>query len=46
MFAAGTYQRGAASTPTSVLMGLEIVLLLCGLVMTFKAYSRDESRDK
>lgn len=45
MFAAGAYQRGAASTPTFVFMALEIVLLLCGLVMTFKAYSRDESRE-
>jgi FtsH-binding integral membrane protein len=45
MFAAGTYQRGAANTPAAVFMALEIVLLLCGLVMTFKAYRRDESRD-
>src|SRR5512144_36934 len=34
MFAAGTYQRGAASTPTPVFMVLEIVLLFCGVVMT------------
>lgn len=44
MFAAGAYQRGAASTPPFVFIALEIVLLLCGLVITFKAYSRDRSR--
>jgi hypothetical protein len=40
MFAASSYQRGAENTPTSVLIALEAVLLLCGLVLTFKAYSR------
>ena len=38
MFAAGVYQRGAASTSAAVFMGLEVALLVCGLVMTFKAY--------
>jgi hypothetical protein len=38
MFAADVYQRGAASTSPAVFMGLEVVLLVCGLVMTFKAY--------
>lgn len=46
MFAAGAYQRGAASTPSFVFMALEVVLLLCGLVITFKAYSRDQPRDR
>lgn len=45
MFAAGAYQRGAASTPTFVFITLEIALLLCGLVMTFKAFSRNASRN-
>lgn len=40
MFAAGTYQEGAASTPTPVFMVLEGILLLCGLVLTFKGYTR------
>lgn len=43
MFAAGAYRQGSAGTPRSVFIGLEIVLLLCGLVITFKAYSRDRS---
>ena len=46
MFAASAYQRGASSTPTFVFMALEMVLLFCGLMMTFKAYGRDESPDK
>lgn len=46
MFAAGAYQRGSASTPAFVFMALEILLLLCGLVITFKAYSGGESRDE
>jgi hypothetical protein len=40
MFAAGAYQQGAASTPTPVLMVLEGLLLLCGIVLTFKGYAR------
>jgi hypothetical protein len=40
MFAAGAYQQGAAGTPSAVFMVLEALLLVCGLVMTFKAYSR------
>ena len=39
MFAAGAYQRGSAKTGSAVFMVLEGVLLACGLVMTFKAYS-------
>jgi hypothetical protein len=41
MFAAGAYQRGSANTRPTVFMVLEGVLLVCGLVMTFKAYSRN-----
>ena len=40
MFAAGAYQHGAASTPTSVFTILEGILLLCGIVLTFKGYTR------
>ena len=40
MFAAGLYQRGAAATSTTLFMVLEGVLLVCGLILTFKAYSR------
>jgi hypothetical protein len=39
--AASLYQRGSANTATNVFMVLEGLLLLAGLVMTFKAYSRD-----
>ena len=40
MFAAGMYQRGSASTSATTFMVLEGMLLIIGLVMTFKAYSR------
>jgi hypothetical protein len=43
MFAARLYQRGAADTSAAVFMVLEGVLFLCGLIMTFKAYSRDSN---
>ena len=42
MFAAGSYQQGTASTPTPVLMILEGILLLCGIVITVKAYTGGE----
>lgn len=42
MFAAGLYQRGSASTSTTVFMILEGVLLIAGLIMTYKAYSGGE----
>ena|SRR5579863_3023297 len=41
MFAAGLYQRSAAGTSATAFMVIESVLFLCGLIMTFKAYSRD-----
>lgn len=43
MFAAGAYQRGSARTGSTVFIVLEGMLLIGGLVMTFKAYSRDEA---
>jgi hypothetical protein len=41
MFAAGSYQTGATDTSTTVFIVLESILLLLGLIMTFKAYKRD-----
>ncbi len=40
MFGAGRYQRSAANTSVMVFMVLEGILLVLGLIMTFKAYSR------
>ena len=42
MFAAGLYRRASANTSTTVFMVLEGILLVIGLIMTFKAYSRAE----
>ena len=42
MFAAGLYQRGSANASPAVFMVLEGILLVIGIIMTFKAYSRDE----
>ena len=38
MFAAGAYQRGSATIGAPTFIVIESVLLVCGLVMTFKAY--------
>ena len=40
MFGAVVYQKGAANTGAAVFLVLEGILLVCGLIMTFKAYSR------
>ena len=40
MFGAGRYHRSAANTSVTVFMALEGILLVLGLIMTFKAYSR------
>jgi hypothetical protein len=40
MFAAGSYQRGSANTSATVFMALEGILLIIGLIITVKAYSR------
>lgn len=42
MFAAGLYQRSANASAT-LFMALEGMLLIIGLIMTYKAYSRDTS---
>ena len=42
MFAAGLSERVPANTNTTVFIVLEGILLVMGLVMTFKAYSRDD----
>ncbi|TAN38483.1 MAG: hypothetical protein EPN25_13790 [Nitrospirae bacterium] len=41
MFAASAYQQGTANTSTTVFMVLEGILLIIGLIITFKAYSRE-----
>jgi len=41
MFAAGLYQRGSAATSSATFVALEGLLLVIGLIMTFKAYSRE-----
>ena len=41
MFAAGSYQRGAAATSQAAFMILESVLLAVGLIMTVAAYRRE-----
>jgi len=42
MFATGLYQRGAAHTSSITLIVLEGILLVIGLIMSYKAYSRDK----
>jgi hypothetical protein len=41
MFAAGAYQKNSANTSATTFMVLEGMLVILGLIMTFKAYSRD-----
>jgi hypothetical protein len=41
MFAASSYLRGAANANAGLFMVLEGILLVLGLLMTFKAYSRN-----
>ena len=41
MFAAGSYLQNSENTSATVFMILEGVLLLIGLIITFKSYSRD-----
>lgn len=43
MFAAGAYQRQSARTNATAFMIIETFLLVIGLIMTFKAYSRDRT---
>lgn len=42
MFAAGTYQQGAANTGAGVFMVLEAILLVIALIITYKAYGSDD----
>jgi hypothetical protein len=42
MFAASIYQRVATNTSTTIFIALESILLVIGLIMTFKAYSCDD----
>ena len=41
MFAAGLYRRGSANTSPAVFMVLEGLLLIFGLIITFKSYRPD-----
>jgi hypothetical protein len=43
MFAASVYQPGAATIGVPVFITTESVLLVCGFVMTFKAYVRRDT---
>ena len=43
MFAAGRYQQASARTSATTFMILEAILLVGGLVMTFKAFSRHDT---
>ena len=43
MFAAGLYQRRSAQTAQTAFMIGEGILLIFGLIMTFKAYTRDRA---
>src|SRR5262245_11879025 len=43
MFAAGAYQHRAATIEASIFMTAETALLVCGFVMTFKAYVRRDT---
>jgi len=40
MFAAGLYRQASANTSASLFMLLEIMLLITGLIITVKAYSK------
>src|SRR6476660_5647614 len=42
MFGAGAYQRRSAATSATVFMVLEGILAMLGLIMTFKAYRRND----
>ena len=43
MFAAGLYQRSSANASSIFFMILEGILFVLGLIMTFKAYTRDRT---
>ena len=44
MFAAGLYRQSSANASSTFFMVLEGLLFLIGLIMTFKAYTRDKSQ--
>jgi hypothetical protein len=46
MFAAGLYQRGSANASSTTFIVLEGLLLIIGMIMTFKAYSRDRRHQR
>ena len=42
MFFAGAYLQGSQSTSLTTFMVLEVILLVVGLIITFKSYSRGD----
>jgi hypothetical protein len=44
MFAAGQYRQASANTSVGVFMVLEVILLIVGLIITYKAYSRGDGQ--
>ena len=42
MFFASTYLQGSANTSATTFMVLEGILLIIGLIITYKSYSRDD----
>jgi hypothetical protein len=46
MFDASSYQRGTAVMPSGVLIALEALFLICGLIMTAKAYWPGRSSER
>jgi len=43
MFAAGAYLQGSANTTATTFIILEVILLMVGLIITFKSYSRADN---
>ena len=42
MFFAGAYLQGSANTSATTFMVLEVILLIVGVIITFKSYSGGE----
>lgn len=42
MFAASAYLQGSANAGTTIFVIIEVVLLIIGIIITFKSYSRDD----
>jgi hypothetical protein len=42
MFAASAYLQGSANTSMTIFMIIEVILLIIGIIITFKSYSRGD----